>query len=233
MSDYEPTPKEIKGLIEAVFSEKRSHASALEGLERRQTEVGEAVRFTVASGEIGELHCFYLLEPLARALLIKHKGTENAFVHLSEILIMLETGLHIGLENIRDVANLNVQQLMEEVSSVAQKKSNAVLSKKHSARRKAMMKELTSRNLLLLDPLKTGPSAGLTFAKMSAAATSLLMSKRIEKRNITITHLASLLQCGESAIYKYFKKTDSSLGEFLDLIEDRIGQLTPLIVQNK
>jgi hypothetical protein len=214
MSEQEISRDDVRALIGEVFEQ-----HPLPHLQRVETDRGLTLRFVVVSERLGGLLCEYPVEPYAEALLRAYPNKRAAaYSLLATTLTRLPFGLHLGMENIADMAEFETHEVGASYRAMMKNGGQPPDFEASKAFQKEILKKMDARNRVLVRPVTSGPSARVT-AEMIAGAIGLLLNRGKTKAQTTVLEVASLLGCTDSAIYKALKKRGLTFEQLLDMLQ--------------
>jgi len=203
-----------RALIDEVF---KRHP--MPHLLRLETDHGLAVQFTVQTKRLAGLQCFYLVEPLAEALLRAYPvHSSAAYTMLATTLLSLPRGLHTGMENVSDFAELETIWADEAVRSFM---DDGHIPKKPvniTARTTETLKKMDARNRLLVKPPSPGRDARVTVETITGVI-GLLRGTGTADTEITPKAVAFTLGVTESAVSKTLKRRGVSFNQLVNMYE--------------
>ncbi len=189
-------------------------------LQRVETDKGLAVRFIVLSKRLGGILCEYPVEPMAESLLRTYpNATSAAYSMLAGILIRLPLGLHIGMENVSDTAEVETVDTDAEVRSLVLKEGKATETKQRRERRERRteaLKKMDARNRMLIAPPKTGPEPEVTIEKVTGTIGILAGMGKV-RAEVTPQAVANFIQCSERAVYNALEKRGATFERLLNM----------------
>ncbi len=214
MSEEDQNKEAARALIDEVF---KHHP--MPHLLRLETDHGLAVQFTVQTKRLAGLQCFYLVEPLAEALLRAYPVHPSAaYTILATTLLSLPHGLHTGMENVSDFAELETIGADEAVRSFM---DDGHIPKKPvniTERTTETLKKMDARNRLLVKPPKPGRDARVTVETITGVI-GLLRGTGKAGTEITTKAIAFMLGVTESAVSKALKRRGVSLNQLVNVYE--------------
>ncbi len=186
-------------------------------LQRVETDKGLAVRFVVVSRRLGGILCEYLVEPIAESLLRTYPDTPSAaYSMLAVILIRLPLGLHIGMENVSDTAEVETVDTDAEFRSLVLKEGKATETKQRRGRRTEALKKMDARNRMLIASPKTGPEPEVTIEKVTGTIGILAGMGKV-RAEVTPQAVANFIQCSERAVYNALEKRGATFERLLNM----------------
>jgi hypothetical protein len=204
------TSTDVRRLIAEVFEH-----HPLPALERVETAAGLIVRFVVTSPRLGGVLCEYPVEPMAKALLQLYQNVRfAAYSMLVVTLVRLPEGLHLGMENVADTAELETVEAEARMRALMRNGGKPVESKQRRARRKETLKKMDARARKLVAPLKRGPEADVT-PEIIVGAVGILADKGKLGAEITPQAVAILLNCSDRVIYKALENNNVTFERIL------------------
>ena len=212
MSDQEITREAVRALIADVFDH-----HPMPDLQRVETDKGLAVRFVVVSRRLGGILCEYLVEPIAESLLRAYPDKHSAaYSMLTFILMRLPLGIHIGMENVNDTAEVATVNADIEVRSLFFKEGKATKRKQRRARRTEALKKMDARNRWLIAPPKTGPESVVTVETVTGTI-GILAGMGKARAEVTPQAVANFIQCSERSVYNALEKCGVTFDRLLNM----------------
>ncbi len=212
MADQEITRDAVRALIADVFEH-----HPMPALLKVETQAGLVVRFVVLSKRLGGILCEYPVEPMAESLLRTYpNATSAAYSMLTIILLRLPLGLHVGMENVCDTAEVETIDADAEVRALIVNGGKPVENKQRRKRRQDTLKKMEARNHMLISPPRPGPQAEVTPSGVTGAI-GILAGMGKSRAEVTPQAVADLLGYSERAVYKALEKSGATFEDLLNM----------------
>jgi len=212
MAEQEVTREDVRALIAEVFEH-----HPMPHMQRLETAGGLVVRFAVISKRLGGILCDYPIEPMAKALLQAYPNRRiAAYSMLAMTLARLPFGLHVGMENIADLAEYETVETDRNVRSLADNGGRPVDVEERKQYHKDTLKKMDARNREIMFPVTPGVFARVTPENISGGV-GVLIANGKTKAEVTPQAVADLLKCSDSMIYKALKKRGITFEHLLEM----------------
>ena len=212
MPENNVTEEDIRALIDEVFER-----SPFTGFRHVRTGHVDAVMFTTQNF-IGSGEFIFQLNTIARLSLLQYPPLEApglAFVAVVGFLNRLRATVGLAIDNANDLSLLELDEALEAARTVMPNLPETLRAEEDSKPlREELMDRVKMRNEVAAHRPYPAPHAEASIPRLMAALA--VMRNRKTASQITVSDLANILDCSDSAVYRSLSRHGIELQEFFN-----------------